>query len=74
MRRSGMSGAPQARTIRGDLGRPQKNSTESGVSLGVEMPPLKKISSWMRYAGMVASGNSRSSRSVDAVVYPRKSS
>ena len=29
---------------------------------------------WMRYAGMVASGNSRSSRSVDAVVYPRKSS
>ncbi|MBZ5593417.1 MAG: hypothetical protein LAP39_14335 [Acidobacteriia bacterium] len=37
-----------------------------------EMLPRKKAPRWMRYAGMVKSGNSRSSRSIDAVVYGGK--
>lgn len=48
---------------------------KAGKSIKV-LPKLKRSEGFptrMRYAGMVASGNSRSSRSVDAVGYPRKS-
>jgi addiction module HigA family antidote len=49
---------------------------KAGKSIKV-LPRLRRsegFPAWMRYTGMVASGNLRSSRSVDAVVYPRKSS
>ena len=35
------------------------------------LPPAAEAP-WMRYAGLVESGNSRSSRSIDEVVYGRK--
>jgi hypothetical protein len=34
--------------------------------------PAKSDSPWMRYAGLVESGNSRSSQTVDEVVYGSK--
>ena len=36
-----------------------------------QLPPNRKAP-WMRYAGMVESGNSRSSQSIDEIVYGRK--
>jgi hypothetical protein len=37
-----------------------------------QSPPVPKGPAWMRFAGMVASGDSRSSQSVDEVVYGSK--
>ena len=42
-----------------------RHALNSTLSLNANKP-------WMRYAGMVASGNSRSSRDIDAIAYDTK--
>jgi hypothetical protein len=36
------------------------------------LPPLTDDKPWMRYSGMVESGDSQASRSIDATVYEQK--
>ena len=36
------------------------------------VPPRRDQPAWMRYAGLVESGNAQSSRSIDEVVYGHK--
>ena len=57
----------------------KKQAAKLGISVAEwarrairEMLPPEREATWMRYAGLVESGNPRSSQSIDEVVYGRK--
>jgi len=57
----------------------KKQAAKLGISVAElarrairELLPSDREAPWMRYAGLVESGNSRSSRSIDETVYGRK--
>jgi hypothetical protein len=57
----------------------KKRAAKLGISVAElvrrglrDQVPADRKAPWMRYAGLVESGNSRSSRSIDEIVYGRK--
>lgn len=59
--------------------RAKEESRKQGISLAEllrrslrNLLPVKKDKPWMKYAGMVSSGNPRSSQEIDDVIYGHK--
>lgn len=59
--------------------RAKEESRKQGISLAEllrrslrNLLPVKKDKPWMKYAGMVSSGNPRSSQEIDEVIYGHK--
>jgi len=57
----------------------KKHAAKLGISVAElmrrairEILPIERKAPWMRYAGLVDSGNPRSSQSIDEIVYGRK--
>lgn len=57
----------------------KKHAAKLGISVAElmrrairEVLPAEREAPWMRYAGLVESGNPRSSQSIDEIIYGRK--